>query len=125
MAISLIDIFGKEIKIAAGPHDVARQYSRFAGANGLTAMFMGSSGCRLVITGTLRAATNILLQAGIDAIEQWLWAGANDYTAFGITYFFIVFDKFELVTDAKGKTFHLTSEGWVTCGFRMYARALI
>ena len=125
MAIALTTIFGNEIKIAAQPRHIHREYIGFPGTDGLAAMLMGSRGYQLVIRGTLRAATNILLQAGIDAIEQWLWAGANDYTVFGITYFFVVFDKFELVTDAKGKTFHLTSKGWVTCEFKMYARALI
>jgi len=125
MTIALTTIFGNEIKIAAQARQIHREYNGFPGADGVTAMLMGSRGRQIVIRGTLRAATNILLQAGIDAIEQWLWAGATDYTALGVTYFFVVFDKFEFVTDAKGKTFHLTSEGWVTCEFKMYARALI
>jgi hypothetical protein len=125
MAVDLTTIFGPEIKVVAQPRQVHRQYAGFPGADGVTAMHMGSRGYQLVIRGRLRAATRPVLQAAIDAIEAYLCYGAADYSHDGVAYYLVVFDKFGLVTDSGGKAFHKVSTGWVTCEFIMYARALI
>lgn len=125
MAIPLIDIFGTEIKVTAQPRDIARQYHHFAGANGLTAMHLGSRGHRIVINGIIRETTWPLLRAAILAIESWLYAGAFDYSFFGNTYYFVVWEKLELPVDSNGKSVYWTSQGWVLTRFTAYGRALI
>jgi len=131
MATALTTIFGNEIKVYSQPRQADRQYVGFPGVHGLAAMHMGSRGSQLVITGTLAssgsgyndARTN--LQAVIDDIEEYLWAGAADYSFAGTTYYNVVFDKFQLTPDADGKAFHWTAEGYVTCSFVCFARILI
>jgi len=125
MAIALTVIFGSEINVTPQPRQVERQYAGFAGAEGVTAMHMGSRGYQLVISGRLRAATRAPLQAGIDAINSYCWSAAGDYSHGGITYSWVVFDKMEISRDGRGKGFHLLGSGWVTCEFTMYARALV
>jgi len=125
MAIPLIDIFGSEIKVTAQPRSIARQYSHFAGANGLTAMHLGSRGHRLVVEGIVRAANRPLLRTAILAIEDWLWAGAIDYSFAGNIYSFVVWEKIELHRDGSGKSVYWSSAGWVLTRFTAYGRALL
>jgi len=125
MAIPLIDIFGSEIKVTAEPRDIARQYSHFAGSDGLTAMHLGSRGYRLIIEGIVRASTRPLLRSAVLAIEDWRWAGAADYSFAGNIYYFIVWDKIEIPRDGNGKSVYWSSAGWVLTRFTAYGRALI
>ena len=131
MATPLRNIFGNVIKVVGQPRQIDRQYSGFPGAHGVTGMHLGSRGFQLVIAGTLGASgasyeiarTN--LQTIIDAIEQYLFAPPADYSHDGTIYYYVIFDRFALLPDGQGKTFHLTSTGYVTCDYVMYARALI
>jgi len=125
MAVALTNIFGSEIKVTAQPRDVHRQYSHFAGANGLTAMHMGSRGHRIIIEGIIRAASRPFLRLAVLAIEDWLYAGAVDYTFAGCTYYAVVWERFELQRDGSGKSVYWSSEGWVLTRFTAYGRALI
>jgi len=125
MAIPLIDIFGSEIKVTAEPRDIARQYSHFAGSDGLTAMHLGSRGHRLIIEGIVRAGTRPLLRSAVLAIEDWLWAGAADYSFAGNIYYFVVWDKIEIPRDGNGKSVYWSSAGWVLTRFTAYGRALL
>jgi hypothetical protein len=88
-------------------------------------MHMGSRGFGLTITGTMRAATRALLETAIAAVEQYLWAGAAQYTFFGSTYNNVVFERFDILAAGKGKAFYLTAESQVVCRFVMQARGLI
>ena len=125
MAVDLSTIFGTEINVAFQPHYIDRQYSSFPGGEGLTAMHLGSRGYELAITGTLRAASRPLLETAIAAIANYLWAGVGDYAWWGCYYYYVVFEKLEIITDANGKAFYITAAGQVTCRFKMRARALI
>ena len=125
MATPLTDIFGSEIKVTAQPRDVARQYSHFAGCDGLTAMHMGSRGHRLVVEGIVRAATRPQLRSAVLAIEAWLWAGAVDYSFAGNIYYAVLWERLELKRDGSGKSVYFSSAGWVLSRFTAYGRALI
>ena len=115
----------------AQPRHAARQYVGFVGAHGLVGMHMGTRGRQLVITGKLASsgasysAARSNVQTTIDTIEAYLWEDVADYSFEGTTYANVVFDKFQLLTDNKGKAFHWTSEGYVTVDFIMYGRILI
>ena len=128
--IDLTAIFGTNIKVHAQPRTVDRRYFGFAGANGLTAMFMGVRGHPLFIHGKLGVgganytAARAALQSGIYAIESYLWAYAADYTYLGTTYYSCVFEEFKLIPDDKNKVFHFTSEGYVTADFVCVLRSL-
>jgi len=125
MAIPLTNIFGSEIKVTAEPRDIARQYSHFAGSDGLTAMHMGSRGHRLIVEGIVRAATRPLLRSAVLAIEAQSWAGAADYSFAGNIYYFVVWDKLEVPRDGSGKSVYWSSTGCVLSRFTAYGRALI
>ncbi len=130
MSTSLRSIFGNEIKVVAQPRQIDRQYTGFPGAHGVIGMHLGSRGYQLVISGTLRAtgasyaAASANLQIIIDALELYLFAIAADYSHDGTTYYSVVLDRFQLLPDGEGKSFHLTSTDYVTCSFIYYARAL-
>jgi len=131
MATDLTTIFGNEINVVAQPRQAARQYTGFAGAHGVIGMLLGSHGYQIIISGTLAAtgssynAARSTLQGIINDIEAYQWAPYDNYSFKGTTYYYIVFDALRLITDGSGKTFHLTSDGYVTCKFVCYARALI
>lgn len=131
MATDLTTIFGSEINVYAQPRAADRQYAGFPGAHGVVGMFMGTRGSRLVISGTLASSganyntARANLQAVIDSIEAYLLALPADYSFKGTTYYNVVFDRFELIPDARNKVFHWTSEGYATCLFICIARVLI
>jgi hypothetical protein len=124
MATNLTSIFGSEIRVANQPVRSERTYHAWPGSHGLTSMFMGSRGAPFIVTGRLRAtgasysAARALLQTGIDAIEAWQFAYPQDYTFAGTTWPQTVFDRFELIRDGSGKSFHMDAvAGYVYCDF--------
>jgi len=131
MAVDLTTIFGSEIKVSVQPRRAEKQYTGFPGAHGLVSMDLGTRGRQMVVTGRLRASGNDYsdarsnLQAKIDDIEEYLWADVSDYTFKGQTYSNVIFDKFELMPNSRGKTFHWTSEGYVTADFVCFLTILI
>ena len=125
MPTDLTVIFGNEICVAPQPHLIDRQYSGFPGGEGLTAMHLGSRGYQLTIQGTLRANSRPLLETAIAAIANYLWYGAADYVFYSCNYYYVVFERFEIIKDNNGKAFHLVAGGQVTCKFIMHARALV
>jgi len=125
MASNLTTIFGPDICVAFQPYYIDRQYSSFPGCEGLTAMHLGSRGFQLTVSGTLRAATRALLESTIATIDNYLWAGAGDYAFAGCYYYYVVFERFEIIQDGNGKAFYLTASGQVICKFKMHARALV
>jgi len=131
MSTNLTTIFGNEIKVHLQPVIIDRQYSGFPGAHGLTAMHMGSRGYPLTVTGKLASsgvnytAARAAVRAVIDGIEDYLFADAADYVFFGVTYYSVVWEKFQLLPDGTGKVFHYTSEGYCTADFIMLGRSLL
>ncbi len=131
MATALTAILGNEIKVGLRPRAADRQYVGFPGAHGLVAMHMGSRGFGLVVTGKLRATgasysiARALLVAAIEAIGQYLWLGAADYSFAGTTYYNVVFEDFRLIPNSRGKYFYFTSTGQVVCEFTCRLRGLI
>ena len=128
--MDLTSIFGSEIVVSPQPRDIDREYTGFPGGHGVTAMHLGSRGYRFIITGRLRAtgisynAARITLGTAIRTIEQILFADAAIYTFRGETYYYIVFDKFELIPGRDGKVFHRTSS-CVTADFICQGRSLL
>jgi len=130
MAINLTTIFGNEIKVEKQPRIADRQHTGFPGAHGLTSMHLGTRGYPLVIRGNLAEyganyqAAHSNLQSTIDDIEAYLWAGVDDYIFMGETFYNIVFERFQLIPNARGITIHWTSKHYATCEFVCYMRAL-
>lgn len=132
MATALTAIFGNEIKVALQPRAAQRQYVGFAGTHGLAALHMGSRGWGLVVTGRLRANVGGAYNAGrdalvtaIQAIEQYQWLGAADYSFAGTTYYNVVFEEIRILSGAGGKQFHFTGTGDVVCDFVANLRGLL
>jgi len=131
MSVNLTTIFGTEIKVQAQPVIIDRQYSGFPGGHGLTAMHMGSRGYPLTVTGRLAesgesyAVARAAARTTILAIEDYLFADAADYVFAGVTYYSVVWEKFQLLPDNTGKVFHWTSEGYCTADFIMLGRSLL
>ena len=126
----LTAIFGTDIKVSPQPRQPLRQYAHFAGSHGLTAMHLGSGGYTITVTGRLRAsgagyaAARANLVAATAAIESYNFSDAADYTFANDTYYNVVFEQFQLVPDAHGKIYHLSS-GYVFVDFIARLRALI
>ena len=131
MATSFYSIFGNEIKVTAQPRQADRQYVGLPGVNGVIAMHFGTRGRRITVTGRLAATgasystARTSLQATIDTIEAYYSAAAAAYSHEGTTYNNVIFEKFELITPADGKTFRCTVDGYVICDFICYLRDLI
>jgi len=132
MATALTAILGNEIKVGLQPRAAERQYVGFPGGHGLVAMHMGSRGWGIIVTGRLRAnvggayaAGRAALVTAIQAIEQYQWLGAADYTYAGTTYYNVVFENIRIVSGTDGKQFHFTSTGDVVCDFVCRLRGLV
>ncbi len=114
MATALTSIFGSEITVHRTGRVNNRQYSGFAGANGVTAMHLGTRGYSLVVRGTIRASSvdystaRAAVQAAFDAIEAYLSAAAADYTHAGVTYYAILWDRIEPLLAGDDKAFFWT-----------------
>jgi len=131
MATALVSIFGSEIRVSMRPRVAQRQYIGFAGTHGLAAMHMGSRGWGLTVTGRLRnnsgsySASRAALVTAIQAIEQYQWLAAADYTYAGTTYYNVLFESLRIVAGADGRQFRLTAGGDVICEFVANLRGLI
>ena len=128
----LATIYGNQISVAHDTRKPLRQYSGFSGADGATAMHLGSRGYPIFITGTLRvqiattyAAARAALEGLILAIEQLNWAGTNTYTFKGSTFTNVVFDDaIKPVRDGSGKMFFIAG-GYLICRFTARLRGLL
>lgn len=126
-----MDIFGNEIKVVAQPRASDRRHTAFAGAHGLTTMNLGTRGRQIVIRGRIAtsganyAAARANAEAAVAAIEAYQWTDGGDYTYMGQTFYNCIFGLFQLITDGRGRTYHYTSEGYVTVDFIAYIRELV
>ena len=125
MTTELSSIFGTEIKVTIGPRQASRSYYGFAGVHGVTAMFMGSRGFGLTVTGTIRAATRALADSAVAAIEALQWLGINNYSHHGSYYYRVVWEDLEVLKDSAGKSVFLVAPGQFTCKFRIHGKGLI
>jgi len=131
MATNLTTIFGTEIVVSPQARTVERQLSAFAGAHGLTSMFMGSRGYTITVTGRIAAdasagynAGRAILEGYITAIEAYQYNYAADYTFRGILYENVIFEKFDIKRDANGKAFHYVKGNYLIADFTAQLRAL-
>jgi hypothetical protein len=119
MSIAISSIFGTCIRTVVQPANIDRQYAGLPGANGVLSMHLGSRGRQLVVRGSLytTGATYALARAAmfiyLSAIETWL---SPDTLAVALTYFNEIYldcvmDRFEIIPDGEGKTFHWTRSG--------------
>ncbi len=131
MSEALMDIFGNEIKVAAQPRTSDRRHTAFAGAHGLTSMNLGTRGRQIVIVGRIAcsgvdyAAARLNAETAVAAIEAYQWTDGGDYTYMGLTFYNCVFGLFQLLPDQRGRTYHYTSEGYVTVDFIAHIRELV
>jgi len=131
MSTVLTSVFGSEINVAWQPRDIARQFTGFPGARGLTCMHLGSRGYAVIVTGRVRAGgesyavARANLVTAIANIEDYLYAAAEDYTYFNETYQQVVWGRLELIPGSNGKVFHWNIKGEVFADFRCIGRALI
>jgi len=131
MATNLTTIFGSEIIVASQGKEADREFSGYAGSDGLTSMHLGSRGNAVVVRGIIRGSGNGYDTARADAaaklaaIEDHFITGALDYSFKGETYLSVVWYKLEKVPDTDGKVFHLNSKGEVIVNFIVYGRSLI
>lgn len=123
--IELSSIFGSEIKVTIEPRQPARTYYGFAGVHGVTAMFLGSRGFGLRITGTIRGATRAIVEAAVAAVETLQWLGIANYSHQGSTYYRLVWEAFEVLADSTGKSIYLVAPGQFTCKFTIHGKGLI
>ena len=132
MATDLTTIFGSEIVVSAQPRLSERQLTAYPGAHGLTGMWMGSRGYLIAITGRIRvdasggySAGRLLLDTAVAAIEQYLYAAEADYSFSGSTYSNAVLEKFDLINDRNGKSYHYVKGNYLIADFVAVMRALI
>ena len=131
MATALTTIFGTAINVYQQPIRSVRQYAAFPGAHGLAGMHLGTRGRPIVISGHLAvtvagySAARASLQTAINAIEVWLLADPADYSFMGVTFYAVVFDKFELVPDGDGKVFHWAIGNRLICKFKCWGTSIL
>ena len=129
-AVNLANIFGNEINAVAQPRQADIQYNGIPGANGLLRMHLGTRGRPIIVTGRLRAYdtdyddARAELQDIIDAIEARCYLGVApiDVSWMGVTYQYVVFDKFEIIGE---RNFGYTAGGYCVCNFRCVLRELV
>lgn len=129
---NLTTVFGNDIAVACGPSIQDMQFSAFAGANGLTALDMGSRGNIIVVTGIIYSSSNLVYSAAraqvegiITSIKTWLGGAENDYTFQGSNYYGVVFLRFDPIPDGQGRQFQFTPEGRCLCRFVCTGRSLV
>ncbi|HBG77805.1 MAG TPA: hypothetical protein DDW84_02995 [Phycisphaerales bacterium] len=131
MATDLTSIFCDEITVSRGAYQVDRQYSGFAGCDGLTAMNLGGRGKPIIVRGRLRASAGsyssgrAAASALLNALESNSYLAAADYTFNGETFEQVVWERIEPVANQSGKSYHLTSAGEVIIDFIALGRTLI
>lgn len=131
MATDLTSIFGSELIVASQGKESDREFSGYAGSDGLTSMHLGSRGNAVIIRGIVRGTgagydtARADAAAKLAAIEDYFITGALDYSFKGETYLSVVWYKLEKIPDAAGKVFHFNSKGEVLVNFLVYGRCLI
>jgi len=130
MATDLTSIFGSELIVSIGAYQVDRQYSGFAGADGLTSMHLGGRGSMLVVRGRLRSTNGYdtaraAVAAAFAALKALTYSEAADYSFKGETFLSIVWEKIEPIPNNRGQIYLWTSAGQVILDFIAYGRALI
>ena len=112
MPMDFTELFGNEIKVVAQPRVAQRDYHAFAGADGLLTMFHGYRGYTILVTGrnwgtgdTYQIARGNA-ETGIVLIESYLSAFPATYTFTGISSFDVVVERFEVIPDGRGHSFH-------------------
>lgn len=73
MTVSITTLFGSEIAVNTGYRVNQSQFVAYAGANGVTGMYLGTRGRLIIISGTLRYTAATFEQARyglISAIDQ-------------------------------------------------------
>ena len=131
MAVALTTIFGSNICVYQQPVRSVRQYTGFPGAHGLAGMHLGTRGRQLVVSGHLAvngasySVARAAMQTAVDAIEAFLLADPADYSFAGVTYYAVVFDKFELAPDGSGKVFHWATGNRVICRFTCWGTSIL
>lgn len=113
-----------EITVDPQPYRMQRQYHGFAGANGLTALAMGSRGRVAVVTGVLRAASRALLANVRVGVEDLQLLGAADYTWLGEAFPSAVWEDFRLVPE-RGRIVHRVADGTYRMKFQILLRCLV
>lgn len=130
MSFALTTIFGNEIKVRPEPRQPDRQITGYAGAHGATSMLLGSTGYRIIVTGTLRtsganyALARRAMVLWLEAIEAFAWAPEQIYTYGNEAYWYAVYEKLTLL-DSNGKSFHYTAEGYCVTRFICTFRCLL
>jgi hypothetical protein len=126
MATDLTTIFGNEICVAPQPRTIARRFTGFPGANGVTAMHLGTRGRPLVVTGNLRVAGSgyndlrSMMELKIAEIDAYRYPAVDvaSYTFKGSAYDNVIFDEpFTLIPDQFGRIYHLISNVEMTARF--------
>jgi hypothetical protein len=131
VSTTLASIFGDEITVSGGAYQVDRQYSGFAGADGLTGMNLGGRGNTVIVRGRLRSSAGSYSNGRADAsaaikeLQQAQYLEAADYYFNSETFEQVVWEKIEPVANQSGKSYHLTSTGDVIIDFIAYGRSLI
>ena len=132
MATDLTTIFGSEIIVNPQSKEIDREFSGFAGSDGLTSMYLGSRGSTIIIRGIVRGtgANYDVARADavskMDAIEIYQVMAAADYAFKNDIYSSVVWYKIEKIPDPQtGKVFLFNSKGEVIVNFLAYGRSLI
>jgi hypothetical protein len=132
MSTNLTSIFGDEITVSCGAYQVDRQYSGFAGADGLASINLGGRGKPIIVRGRLRSGTvssyadgRFDVSLALEMLQANAYLPADDYEFQGETFEQVAWEKIEPVVNQSGKSYHLTSTGEVIMDFIAYGRTLI
>jgi hypothetical protein len=129
--IDLTTVLGNELIVSSDPHQVDRQHTGFAGADGLTSMHLGTRGRAIIVTGTIRvAAPNYVTgrsnaENAIDALMALQFNAEIDYSFAGSYYYAVIFEKLVILTTPSGKSFIRNSAGQMIVRFVYHLRSLL
>jgi len=115
--INLTSIFGDEITVYRTALQVDREYTGFAGAEGLSSMFLGTRGYDIVVTGILRANgsgssyqnARLAMADKILDLENWLVIDDRDYEFMNEHFGNVVWEKIDFIPNNRGNLFLFTS----------------
>ncbi|HBG77668.1 MAG TPA: hypothetical protein DDW84_02300 [Phycisphaerales bacterium] len=131
MATDLTELWGNEITVSCGAYQVDRQYSGFAGCDGLTGMNLGGRGNPVIVRSRYRASgadystARGLASAVLQLLKDNLYLPADDYEFNGETFEQVVWERIEPIANQSGKSYHLTSASEVIIDFIALGRTLI
>lgn len=136
MTVSITTVFGSEISVNTGLRVNQTQFTGYAGANGVTGMWLGTRGRLIIVSGTMRYTAASYLQARsglIAAIELILstYTGiAEDTWTYGSyeSYANTVLTHIEPLpargADGTIKTYHWNGSQCY-CKFNAYLRQML